>query len=210
MTRATTGEAENDSAYRWNVGLHVRLNMVVDVAGASVDRDGRSDGLSSTEDRRLLSLIRFGADVVIVGAQTIRAEGWHLPRSAVLVVLSRSGELPWETCPDATKVIVMSDALNGEDVVRRLVALGYSKLLVEGGSSVARWFAADNLLDDVCLTVRGSSCSPSQADLSTAIVGLLTCSPDQYHLVSAIPEPISHSVFTVWRRALGPQSLPTY
>lgn len=53
----------------------VRLNMVSSVDGA-VSVDGRSGGLGGPADRRIFHLLRSLADVVLVGAGTLRAEGY--------------------------------------------------------------------------------------------------------------------------------------
>lgn len=57
-------------------GPMVRINMVTSLDGAS-DVDGRSIGLSGTEDRQLLTLLRVLADVVLVGAGTLRRENYN-------------------------------------------------------------------------------------------------------------------------------------
>jgi 5-amino-6-(5-phosphoribosylamino)uracil reductase len=71
-------DVDLDDAYaapdRWVRGL-----MVSSVDGA-VEVDGSSSGLSGPADRRVLSHLRGTADVVLVGAQSVRAEGWHPPR----------------------------------------------------------------------------------------------------------------------------------
>lgn len=57
----------------------VRANMVTSLDGSAV-QDGRSGGLSSPADQRLFGLLRALADVVLVGAGTVRAEGYRAPR----------------------------------------------------------------------------------------------------------------------------------
>ena len=113
MTLASGVDFEALSAtYAWPSTEHVnntfvRLNMAVTVTGGFVDGEGQSIGLSSTDDRRLLKIIRSGAQAILVGASTIRAEGWNLPATGVLVVLTESGNLPWETCPEPDRVRVI-------------------------------------------------------------------------------------------------------
>lgn len=53
----------------------VRANMVASADGAAT-LGGRSGALSGPADRRVLSLLRALADVILVGAQTARAEGY--------------------------------------------------------------------------------------------------------------------------------------
>jgi riboflavin biosynthesis pyrimidine reductase len=53
----------------------VRFNFILGADGAAT-LAGRSGGLGNAADRRLLSLLRRPADVILVGAGTVRAEGY--------------------------------------------------------------------------------------------------------------------------------------
>ncbi len=53
----------------------LRVNFVSSVDGAAT-RDGLSGGLGAAADRRYFELLRRVADVVLVGAGTVRAEGY--------------------------------------------------------------------------------------------------------------------------------------
>jgi riboflavin biosynthesis pyrimidine reductase len=55
--------------------LHVRANFVSSVDGAA-EVGGRSGGLSSDADHRVFSVLRGLCDVVLVGAGTVRGEGY--------------------------------------------------------------------------------------------------------------------------------------
>lgn len=55
--------------------LHVRMNFVSSADGA-VSVDGRSGPLGGGTDRRLMQVLRTMADVVLVGAGTVRVEGY--------------------------------------------------------------------------------------------------------------------------------------
>jgi 5-amino-6-(5-phosphoribosylamino)uracil reductase len=90
----------------------VRVNMIASVDGATAV-DGASGGLGGPADRAVFMHLRSVADVVLVGAGTVRAEGYGPPslppelrdaRSARgqaplprLAVVSRSCRLDWET-----------------------------------------------------------------------------------------------------------------
>jgi riboflavin biosynthesis pyrimidine reductase len=50
-------------------------NFVIS-ADAAITADGRSEGLSSAADKRIFGALRGVADVVLVGAGTVRAEGY--------------------------------------------------------------------------------------------------------------------------------------
>jgi 5-amino-6-(5-phosphoribosylamino)uracil reductase len=55
---------------------HVRVNFVASTDGA-VTVDGRSSGLGSEADRRVFGVLRELAEVVLVGAGTVRAEDYR-------------------------------------------------------------------------------------------------------------------------------------
>lgn len=57
-------------------GPWLRANMVASADGAAAAEDGVTRGISSDADRDLLLLLRALADVVLVGAGTVRAEGY--------------------------------------------------------------------------------------------------------------------------------------
>ncbi|RIJ51408.1 pyrimidine reductase, partial [Clavibacter lycopersici] len=82
-----------EDLYRPPSADHVRLNFVASVDGSVIGADGSSDSLSSAVDRRILGVIRELADVVLVGAGTVRAERYVLPRRTPLAVATSSGDL---------------------------------------------------------------------------------------------------------------------
>ncbi|MDG4785905.1 pyrimidine reductase family protein [Micromonospora sp. WMMD1102] len=55
---------------------HLRMNFVTSVDGA-VELDGHSAGLSSGPDKRVFGLLRMLCDVLLVGAGTLRHEGYR-------------------------------------------------------------------------------------------------------------------------------------
>lgn len=102
----------------------VRTNMVASVDGAATGPDGRSGSLGTAADRRVFGVLRALADVVLVGAGTVRAEGYRdLPvadglrvaRDAAglaprieLAVVTRRGELPDGLAPDGVPPLVVT------------------------------------------------------------------------------------------------------
>lgn len=54
----------------------VRAMMIATVDGAAHGPDGRSGSISGPADRRMMGLLRALSDVVLVGAETVRAEGY--------------------------------------------------------------------------------------------------------------------------------------
>lgn len=59
-------------------GVGVRFNFVSTLDGAAT-QDGVSGPLGNDGDRRIFTLIRRQADVILVGAGTVRAEGYEGP-----------------------------------------------------------------------------------------------------------------------------------
>lgn len=74
-------DAALDAAYAWSDGPWLRANMVATVDGAARGPDGLSGGISSTADKRVFGVLRALADAVLVGAGTVRAEGYRAARA---------------------------------------------------------------------------------------------------------------------------------
>jgi riboflavin biosynthesis pyrimidine reductase len=74
-------------------GQWLRLNLVTSVSGSAAGSDGTSETLTSAVDRRILGVIRELADVVLVGAESVRAEGYVRPKRTPLAVVTGSGDL---------------------------------------------------------------------------------------------------------------------
>lgn len=68
--------------------LWLRMNFVSSLDGA-VTRDGRSGGLGTSSDKRVFRLLRRTADVVLVGAGTVRTEGYQAMRVGPASVMWR-------------------------------------------------------------------------------------------------------------------------
>lgn len=79
--------------YRPPTGRWLRINLIASVSGNAEGSDGTSETLSNPADRRILGVIRELADIVLIGAQSLRAEGYVLPRRSRLAVLTVSGDL---------------------------------------------------------------------------------------------------------------------
>ena len=82
------------SRYPWDGGPgFVRLNMVTSLTGSAVGADSTSNSITNRTDRAILKTIRAGADVILVGAHTIRAEGYFLPSTTPVAVVTGTGDL---------------------------------------------------------------------------------------------------------------------
>jgi 5-amino-6-(5-phosphoribosylamino)uracil reductase len=74
-------EPDLTAAYAYPGGTRrwLRANMVSSADGAAQAGDGLSSGLSGPPDRKVFRVLRGLADVVMVGAGTVRAEGYGDP-----------------------------------------------------------------------------------------------------------------------------------
>jgi len=91
-----------DHARRW-----LRANMVASVDGLA-QADGASRGLSGSADVRVLRTLRGLADVVLVGAATVRTEGYTRP---VVVREEFAGARAAAGQPPAAAIAVVSASL---------------------------------------------------------------------------------------------------
>jgi riboflavin biosynthesis pyrimidine reductase len=158
----------------------LRLNFVTSITGNAADAGGTSEALSNRTDRAVLGVIRRLSDVVLVGASSVRAEGYLLPRTAPLAVITGSGDLtghriPAEIangrllviCPDGVAPRVRSELPSAVDVIpiaaeagivpvgQALAALrarGLTSIVCEGGPALAAQLVAAHLVDELCLT----------------------------------------------------------
>lgn len=94
----------------------LRANMVATLDGAATGADGRSGSINGPADGRVFHLLRALADVVVVGAGTVRAEGYRAPRTPdrflagrrgrgqadhpALAIVTASGDVPVEVLTD--------------------------------------------------------------------------------------------------------------
>ncbi|HEY6421961.1 MAG TPA: dihydrofolate reductase family protein [Pseudonocardiaceae bacterium] len=154
----------------------VRLNMIASLDGAATV-EGLSGGLGGPGDHQVFVALRALADVVLVAAGTVRAEGYG-PSKVPLAIVTRSCALdrssslftrgarhtvltvataPPERVAAAREVADVLVA--GERDVDLHCALqllgetGYGNVLAEGGPSLNAQLAAADLVDELCLTV---------------------------------------------------------
>lgn len=100
------------AAYPWPEGRWVRAMMVTTLDGAANGPDALSGSISGDADKAVFDAVRTLADVILVGAHTIRAERYGPVRAAaypaqarasaglapapLLVVVSLRLDLPWD------------------------------------------------------------------------------------------------------------------
>jgi riboflavin biosynthesis pyrimidine reductase len=155
----------------------LRVNFVSTVDGAAQGSDGVSKSINNAADKRVFDALRRRADCLVVGAGTLRAEGYDVPRLP-LVVVSRSADLP-PTLAGAPRgrilmaTVATSDGLAaarkelgeenvlvlGEDEIdlallkSTLAGRGWEEQLCEGGPSLFADLLAAGVVDELCWTV---------------------------------------------------------
>lgn len=144
----------------------LRANMVSSLDGAATSH-GTARGLSSRADVQLLGLLRGLADVVIVGAQTVRAEGYGptrarsdlaairraegRPAAPTMAIVSRSLDLDADA-PVFTEAVIRPVVLTARRAPRdRRAALQRVAQVVDCGEDVVDVAAAlDHLAAEGC------------------------------------------------------------
>lgn len=159
----------------------IRVNLIASIDGSARGDDGTSESLSSRADRSVLGAIRAESDVVLVGAATLRTEGYLMPRTARLAVLTSTGDLGAARVgevTDAEKLLVLGPAGAREraastleaphrfielaadpggrvDLAAALTALadaGAPRIVSEGGPALASALIRAGLVGELCLS----------------------------------------------------------
>ncbi|WP_019629843.1 dihydrofolate reductase family protein [Actinomadura atramentaria] len=156
----------------------LRGNMISSLDGA-IRYKGNTGALGYDTDWQLMQRLRGLADVVLMGATTIREYTEYPAGAGALAVVSRSLELDFDgplfteapappliyTCesapPDRLRAARARAEvlLTGEDsasipaMLRDLDARGLHRQLCEGGPTVLAEIAAEGFLDELCLTL---------------------------------------------------------
>ena len=193
MESSSLTDEQLSQHYAWPLGRSVRLNMVLSPADETRGVDSTSHTLTSQEDRRLLKILRSDADVVVVGAESVRAEGWFLPPRGRLAVLSLSGELPWDSCPDPARVMTYPSV---QAIVHSLKS-EEEHILCEGGVTTAQLIGQQWGFDHIAVTRIGN-------DPYVALPPFLS-DYDDFDLESTLSESNSSMTFQYWRRAVEHQ-----
>ncbi|MBO1415921.1 pyrimidine reductase family protein [Streptomyces sp. FH025] len=130
----------------------LRANMVAGLDGGA-KLDGLSEGLSGDADKRIFGVLRALSDVVLVGAETVRAEGYRPARARqefaaaraaagqapapAIAIVSRSLDLDL-SAPLFTEPLVRTVVITTEDAPeeRRRAVAGVADLVLAGRGSV--------------------------------------------------------------------------
>ncbi|WP_068252982.1 dihydrofolate reductase family protein [Janibacter corallicola] len=145
----------------------LRLNFVATLDGAATGPDGRSGTINSTADHRGFAAMRRAADVILIGAGTVRAEQYGPSRTPVVVVSHRP-ELP-PSIRDSDRVVLATSHASGAQespttwicgqesvdlgaVVERARQTFGPHVLSEGGPHLAGELIAADLVDELALS----------------------------------------------------------
>ena len=155
--------------YEWPKDGGVRANFVSTLDGSAVGGDSRSGSINTAADGRIFHLQRELADCVLVGAGTVRAEGYRRGAKPIVVV-TRGGHLPQSLASGDGDVILAtcgsSGRTDGDDVwvegddevdllavVARLHKAGMSRVLAEGGPHLFHDLLHVGVVDEFALTL---------------------------------------------------------
>ncbi len=198
----------------------LRINLVASVSGSAAGGDDTSETLTNRADRKILGVIRRDSDVVLVGAASVRAEGYQLPRTAPLAIVTSTGDLgghrltvapdrftPLVLCPAAVaetakaalpsaEIVVVPDAagrMSAVDIVSALRLRGLHRIVCEGGPSLAAQMLEAGLVDELCL-----STSPAVGGVSLPLLGTAPIAPHRLELTQLLVDDTS-TLYARWR-----------
>ena len=198
----------------------LRINLVASVDGSAAGGDDTSETLTNRADRKILGVIRRDSDVVLVGAASVRAEGYQLPRTAPLAIVTSTGNLgghrltvdpdrftPLVLCPaavaetarvglPAAEIVVVPDIagrMTAMDIVSILRARGLRRIVCEGGPSLAAQMLDAGLVDELCL-----STSPTVGGVSLPMLGTSPISAHRLELAQLLADDTS-TIYARWR-----------
>lgn len=156
-------------AYPDGDGVWLRANMVSSLDGAA-HHDGRSQGISSAADMRIFGTLRGLADAVVVGAQTVRAEGYRPARAREAFAARRAaagqGPAPVIAVVSSSLDLDFSLPLFTEPLVPTLVLTG-------AGAPPGRVAAAERAGVEVVAAGDGAGVDPGRAVEALAGRGLV-------------------------------------
>jgi riboflavin biosynthesis pyrimidine reductase len=197
----------------------LRINLVASVSGSAAGADDTSETLTNRADRKILGVIRRGSDVVLVGAASVRAEGYQLPRTAPLAIVTSTGKLgghrltldsdrfaPLVLCPASAadtaldglpgaEAVVVPDSdgqMSATDILSALRARGLRRIVCEGGPSLAGQMLDAGLVDELCL-----STSPTVGGVSLPMFGGAPLSARRLELVQLLADDTS-TLYARW------------
>lgn len=128
--------ADLASAYAAPRTPWLRVNMVSSVDGAATGESGKSGSINNAADKVVFDLLRSLADAVVVGAGTLREEGYRPLSGKPLVAVSRRAAVPprLRSAPAGSVLLATCSSARGLDEARSL--LGTDHVIVAGDDEV--------------------------------------------------------------------------
>lgn len=166
--------------------IGVRLNMVATPSGQFFGPKGSSREISNELDRSLIIKLRDYCDVYVTGGNTFRSEGYKVPKSRALAVITRHPA----NLPDGVIGISSNSSNLAANSIKKLGELGFERVLLEVGPSLAAQFFKDDAIDEFCLTLVGGTTADA-----ASVAKSLGC-----HLKLESAFNIEGTLFTRWRR----------
>ena len=131
------GSADDlESAYAAPRTPWLRVNMVSSVDGAATGESGKSGSINNAADKAVFDVLRSLADAVVVGAGTLRVEGYRPIEGKPLVAVSGRAAVPerLRSAPPGSVLMATCATASGLDEARSL--LGHEHVIVAGESTV--------------------------------------------------------------------------
>jgi riboflavin biosynthesis pyrimidine reductase len=113
----------------------LRVNMVSSVDGAATGASGRSGSINNAVDKVVFDLLRDLCDAVVVGAGTLREEGYR-PFGRPLVAVSRRASIPPRLRDAPAGTVLMATCAAAEHLAEARSVLGEDQVVVAGDDDV--------------------------------------------------------------------------
>ena len=130
----------------------LRANFVCTVDGSAVGADGRSGSINTDADHVVFDLLRALSDAVLVGAGTLRAEGYGrlspptrfaqvrtregVASDLTLVVVSRRGRVPTKIAESRRGPVILLTCEQADGLRAARETLGEDQVIVAGAAAV--------------------------------------------------------------------------
>jgi riboflavin biosynthesis pyrimidine reductase len=152
--RTLIGKGSVEELYAWPDRPWLRVNMVSTVDGAAQGPDGRSGTINNDVDKRVFDLLRVDADALVVGAGTVRTEGYR-PFGKPFVVVGSALPPQLEGHPEV-RLHTGGDEAALRGLVEDLRSEGLHRILSEGGPTLLGGLLRAGVVDELCCTMTPS------------------------------------------------------
>ena len=143
---------------------------MISTADGAVSLEGNSALLGGPTDREIFLHLHRSGDSVLVGAETVRQDGYNpLPSHQVLVVVSESGDLGRNS---AALIATGNTRVVSGDVREIVRDLPGRVCVLEGGPNLNAQMLAADLVDEICLTIAPRFVSGTSQRIATGALAL--------------------------------------